>query len=443
MGMINRYAKETMAALWAELRKKRGWHTVEVAVLGAREKLEEIPAGVRDMVAALMITPEILAQADEIEAKTDHDLIAFVLAVTEQLVSEAKPWYHDGLTSFDDEDTALAILMGEALDIIEDSLKRLAGILRRRANEHRKTVMVARTHNIHAKPYSFGLKLLNWLDLIEFHIAQIQDAKFVVKQGKLSGAVGTYTLDPQVEDLACADLGLQPARISTQVISRHVHLHYAKTLVAIANSLDKMAIDIRLLAGTDVGEVTEYKRPGAKGSSAMPGKSFLRNPIKSENVCSLAKLARGYLIPALECQQLWHERTLDNSAAERIWLPDLTIVVHFMLERFSEVIDKLEVFPEVMLANLWKTGGIIFAENVMMALTATGMPRPEAYDKCESLCLKIRRGAFTTEDGLTFRDLVFADEGITSRVEHSVLEQCFDAARSLQHVDTVYARFEL
>jgi adenylosuccinate lyase len=439
--MIDRYTKKAMAELWAELRKKAGWHDVEKAVLSARERLKQIPAGVRDKVAALVITPEILARADEIEVTTDHDLIAFVLAVTEQLVEEAKPWYHDGLTSFDDEDTALAVLMGEALDIIEVSLMRFAEILRRRANEYRKTTMVARTHNIHAKPYCFGQKLLNWLDAIEFHLVQLQGAKIVVKQGKLSGAVGTYTLQPRVEELACAEIGLQHARISTQVISRHVHLHYAMTLVAIANSLDKMATDIRLLAGTDVGEVAEFKRPGAKGSSAMPGKSFLRNPIKSENVCGLAKSARGYLIPAMECQALWHERTLENSAAERIWLPDLTIVVHFMLERFAEVIDKLEVFPKVMMANLWKTGGIIFAENVMMALTAKGMPRPEAYEKCESLCLKVQRGTFTTADGQTFRDLVFGDEEITSRVSLSELEQCFNLERSLQHVDAVYARF--
>jgi adenylosuccinate lyase len=432
-----------MAELFAELRKKQGWHAVETAVLAARQRLAQIPPGVCDKVAALIVTPEILARADEIEETTDHDLLAFVLAVSEQLATEAQPYYHDGLTSFDDEDTALAIIMGEALDAIQVSLERFADILRRRAQEHRQTVMVARTHNIHAKPYVFGLKLLNWLAVVEFHLAQVRAAKGVVKQGKLSGAVGTYTLDPQIEEMACEELGLDASIISTQVISRHVHVYYAMTLAAIANSLDKMAIDIRLLAGTDVGEVAEFKRPGAKGSSAMPGKSFLRNPIKSENVCSLAKLARGYVIPAMECEPLWHERTLDNSAAERVWLPDLTIVTHFMLERFAEVIDKLEVYPRVMMANLWKTGGIIFAENVMMVLTSKGMPRPQAYELCESLCLRLKRETFKTPEGETFRDLAIACEEIRAVVGLEELDQCFRVEYGLRHIDAIYARFGL
>lgn len=441
--MLRRYTKQEMADVWSELRKKGNWHLVESAVLAAREKLGQIPSGTATKVSALVVTEEIMKRADEIEAVNDHDLLAFVLAVTEQLPEEVKPFYHDGLTSFDDEDTGLGLLMVESLNIIIKSLGRLREVLLRRINEQRGTLMVGRTHGIHAKPITFGLKLLNWLQVIEFHMTNLESVKSTVGIGKLSGAVGTFTLDPEVEVLACRELGLSEAAISTQIISRHIHVQYAMALVAVGNSLDKFATDIRLMASTDVSEVAEFKRPGASGSSAMPGKSRLRNPIKSENVCSLAKVVRGYIIPALECEVLWHERTLDNSAAERVYIPDLTIAVHFMIERFCDTIDKLEVYPQQMLVNLNRTGGIIFAEAVMMALTKTAMPRPEAYQLCELLALQVNPGSFVDYRGKTFRDIVYEDVVITERVSIEQLDRCFDPTNSLKNIDQVFARFGL
>ena len=220
-------------------------------------------------------------------------------------------------------------------------------------------------------------------------------------------------------------------------------MRYISALVAVANSLDRFATEIRHLAGTDINEVAEFKRPGAKGSSAMPGKSFLRNPIKSENVCSLARMMRGYLIPAYECEVVWCERTLENSAAERIFLPDATILLDFMIKRFADTLEKLEVFPEHMKRNLQKTGGIIFAQRVMMALTGKGMARDQAYDLLEGICFSVKRGTFQTEDGKTFRDLVAAHPEITANLSLEEIDVCFDPQQSLKHVDTIFKRFDL
>jgi len=416
---------------------------VEVATLRSRERLGEIRSGISETVASIVVTEEILQRADELEAVLDHDLIAFIKAIVEQLLEEAKPYYHGGLTSFDDEDTALAMILLEALDLIVASLKRLEDVLRTLAQKHRWTLMVSRTHNIHAKPYSFGVKVLNWLVKIEFHIKQLETAKAIVGVGKLSGADGTYVLDPEVEEMTCHDLGLEPAKISNQIISRHIHLHYGMVLVAVANSLEKIATDIRLMAGTDVSEVAEFKGKGAKGSSAMPQKTRLRNPNKSENVCGLAKVARGYIIPSLECENLWHERTLDNSSAERVWIPDLTTVVHFMIERLADTLAKLEVYPKQMLANLNRTGGMIYAENVMNALTKKGMDRQVAYDLVEAYCLATEPGSFLTEDGKSFSDLVQESAEVKKLLSAEEIAECFNPLNNLKHIDKMFARFGL
>ena len=441
--MIERYKTLRMREIWTELNQREQWLKVEAAGQRAKETLGLAPEGIHLTILAVRMTKELLRRADEIEMTIDHDLLAWVTAVSEQLDDVARIYFHAGFTSFDIEDTALMLMLQESLDVIYSRLDNLRQVLLVRANQYRNKLQVGRTHNIHAEPISFGLKLLNWVDVIERHLERLIVVRREISVGKFSGAVGTYVLDPQVEELASMYLGLKPARISTQVLSRDLLVHYASVLVGIANSLDRFATEIRHLAGTDVCEVAEFKRPGSKGSSAMPGKSRLRNPIKSENVCSLAKAARGCLLPALECEVLWYERTLDNSGAERIYLPDLTMLVDFMLQRFTDTMEKLEVFPEQMERNLWRTGGIIFAQRVIMALTGKGMARDKAYVLVEGIALQVEFGTFITENGQTFKDLVYKDQTICSMLSAVELDRCFDPKEALRYLDDIFSRFKL
>jgi adenylosuccinate lyase len=331
----------------------------------------------------------------------------------------------------------------ESLKLIMVKMRRLRAVLRKRASEHRYTIGIGRTHNIHGEPITFGFKLLGWLDVIERHMGRLAVLQKEIDVGKFSGAMGVYALDPKVEKLACEFLGLRPAKISTQILSRDFLAHYASTLAAIVNSIDRFATEIRHLAGTDIGEVAEFKKPGARGSSAMPGKSKLRNPIKSENVCGLAKVARGHLVTAFECEIVWGERTIDNSSPERIYLPDLTILTDFVLKRFTQTLEKLEVYPEQMMRNLWKTGGIVFAQRVMLKLVEKGMARDEAYALLEGLALKVEHGTFETQDGEMFTSLVYKNFEIYKLLTREELDKCFDPVESLKHIDTIFARFGL
>ena len=445
--MIPRYTTEEMGAVWSELAKKHLWFRVEWAVLKAKEKLGLIPKGISELAGDIKIDQEILNRADELERISDHDLIAFIRAVTERITAAGeahvriKPYLHSGLTSYDIEDTALAIQMRESLSILSKGLNDLRSALKRQALAHRGTVMIGRTHGIHAEPITFGLKLLNWLDVIERHIIRLRSLDDVVAVGKISGAVGAFVLDPKIEEETCKILGLTPARSSTQVISRDIHVQYVGALVGIANSLDRFAVNIRRMAGTDFGEVAEHKRPGAKGSSAMPGKSRLRNPIKSENISALARIMRGFLISAAECEILWDERSLDNSAAERISLPDASILLDFMLKRFIAIMESLEVYPEQMAANLRKTGGIVFAQRVMLALAETGIARDEAYDLVEGIAMMVECGTFVDSEGRTFEQLVRQSPDITTRLSSDQIDRCFDPQQSLKYVDRIYDRF--
>ena len=441
--MIGRYTLWEMGSLWTDLHKKRMWFKVELAALRAKEQRGDAPKGVYESAKQIRITRKILKRADEIEKKNDHDLIAFVLAVTELLDESAKRYFHSGLTSFDIEDTALSLILADCLKLLTEKLERLKQVLLRRADEHRDTLQIGRTHFIHAEPITFGFKLLGWVEVIERHLERIKSVQEEVRIGKFSGAVGTYVLDPKIEELACGYLGLKPVKISTQILSRDLLAHYSATLVGIANSLDRFATEIRHLASTDIGEVAEFKKPGSKGSSAMPGKSMLRNPIKRENVCGLARVSRGYLIPAFECEIVWGERTLENSSAERVYLPDLNIILDFMLQRFTDTMEKLEVFPEQMKQNLWRTGGIVFAQRIMMELTEKGMARDKAYDLLEKLALSVDRGTFKTAEGEPFIDLVYHNETITSLLAPHQINECFDPKSTLQYIDYVFEKFGL
>lgn len=441
--MIERYTLPEMGRLWEELHKKKRWFRVELAALWAKEQRGDVPAGVYESSKLIRITRRVLKRADEIEKETDHDFIAFVLAVTELLDELSQRYFHVGLTSFDTEDTALALILRDCLKIITQKLEHLKEVLLGRASEHRSTLQMGRTHFIHAEPITFGFKLLGWVEVIEGHLSRIEHLSQEVSVGKFSGAVGTYVLDPEIERLACEHLGLRPAKISTQIISRDLLAHYSATLVGVANSLDRFATEIRHLAGTDIGEVAEFKRIGSKGSSAMPGKSLLRNPIKSENVCGLARISRGYLIPAFECEVVWGERTLENSAAERIYLPNLAIVLDFMLQRFADTMEKLEVFPGQMERNVWRTGGIVFSQRVMMKLTEKGMARKEAYDLLEGIALSVKRETFKTDEGQSFRELVYQNPIIQRLLSRREIDECFDPQITLQHIDQIFARFGL
>lgn len=442
--MIDRYTLPEMGRLWTDLHKKKAWFMVELAALYAKEQIGDAPKGVYDLSKKrVKITLKLLRRADEIEKINDHDLNAFVQAVSELLDDFVKLYFHVGLTSFDIEDTALVLILRECLDLIIQKIERLKRVLLIRVNEHRHTLQIGRTHFIHAEPITFGLKLLGWVDVLERHIKRLKETKEEISIGKFSGAVGTYALSPRIEELACDHLGLRPAKISTQILSRDMFVRYASTLVGVANSLDRFATEIRHLAGTDIGEVAEFKKPGSQGSSAMPGKSMLRNPIKDESICGLAKVSRGYLIPALECEIVWNERTLDNSSAERIYIPDLTIVLDFMLQRFADTMEKLEVFPEQMTRNIWRTGGIVFAQRVMMKLAEKGMPRPDAYNLLEKTALSVQRGDFKTKEGLSFMDLVYQDPIVGKRLSKEELDECFDPQAALKNIDQIFVRFGL
>ncbi|MFH0969638.1 MAG: adenylosuccinate lyase [Patescibacteria group bacterium] len=439
--MIERYTRKPMGELWEELKKKTYWHNVEVAILMARTRRENIPAIVYKNAQRIVITSEILQRADELEALGDHDMIAFILAVSELLDESTKIYYHTGVTSFDIEDTALAMLLVEAMDILIEQVKRLRTVVFHRALEHKHTIMIGRTHFIHAEPITFGLKLINWVDVLDRHLARMRSAREEIRVGKISGAVGKYSLNPEIERIACKLLGLKPAKISNQVISRDLLVRYISCLVGVSNSLDRFATEIRHLAGTDLSEVAEYKKDTAKGSSAMPGKSFLRNPIKSENTCGLAKAMRGYLVMANEDENLWCERSLDNSALERIFIPDSTTLLDFMLDRFSTVMEKLEVFPEQMNRNLWKTGGIVFAQQLMIALTKKAMPRDIAYDLLEGLAKSVQRGIFVNAKDESFRDLVKSHPEISNLLSTTEIEECFNPEMNLKYVDEIFERF--
>lgn len=439
--MIERYTTKEMGKIWTDLFKKKCWFKVELAGLWAKEQLGMVPAGTYDSARRKRVTERTLVIADELEKTNDHDLIAFVMAVTKKLIGWAKIHFHAGFTSYDIEDTALALQLVQSLKLIMAKLRRLRAVIRKRASEHRYTIEIGRTHYIHAEPITFGIKLLGWLDVVERHIRRLSDLQEEISVGKFSGAVGVYVLDPKVEELACSFLGLRPAKISTQILSRDILVRYASTLVAVANSIDRFATEIRHLAGTDTGEVAEYKKPGAKGSSAMPGKSMLGNPIKSENVCGLVNVIRGYLFAALQCEIVWNERTLQNSSAERVYLPDLTILVDFVLKRFTQTLEKLVIYPEQMMRNLWKTGGIVFAQRVMLKLVEKGMARHEAYALIEGLALKVEHGTFETKNGEAFTTLVYKNLEIFNLLSREELDKCFDPMESLKYIDKIFARF--
>lgn len=427
--MIERYTLPEMGRIWAPENKFRKWLEVEVYACEAQAQLGNIP-------------PEALKQIreradfdvqriDEIEAVTRHDVIAFLTAVAEK-VGDASKYIHMGMTSSDVLDTALAVQMREAADIIMAKLQRLREVLVRQAREHKFTLMVGRTHGIHAEPVTFGLKMALWVAEVDRCIRRLEQAKEVISVGKISGAVGTFAnIDPRVEEYVCAKLGLKPAPVSTQIIQRDRHADYMTTLALIASSLDKFATEIRNLQRTDILEAEEMFAKGQKGSSAMPHK---KNPLTAERVAGLARVVRGNALAAMEDVALWHERDLTHSSVERVIIPDSTILLDYMLAKFIDVMDNLLVYPEHMRENLDTTLGLVFSQQVMLALVEKGILRETAYAWVQRNALHAWRAR------IPFKELVLKDQEVMGYLTPVEVEDLFDYNYHLKHVDYIFKR---
>jgi len=430
--MIDRYTHPEMGNIWTLENEFRTMLKVEILACEAMNKLGIVPD---DALKDIQTKSDFrLDRIKEIEAVTNHDVIAFLTNVAEY-VGDASKYIHKGLTSSDVKDTALCYMSVQSANLIMRHLENFHAILRRRAAEFKHTVMIGRTHGIHAEPMTFGMKFLLWSAEIERNIERLKQAREMMAVGKLSGAVGTYSnIDPFVEKYVCEKLGLTPVRLATQVIQRDRHAHYMTTLAIIGSSLDKMATEIRNLQRTDIREAEEYFAPGQKGSSAMPHK---RNPITCEKVSGMARLLRGYAVAALEDVTLWHERDISHSSVERVILPDATIALDHMLRKFTNIIDKLLVYPDAMIANMNKTGGLIFSQNLLIALVTKGVLREDAYKWVQ------RNAMARWLEGADFKTNVEADPDIKKYLTEEEVEHCFDPKPMLRHVDEIFARFGL
>ena len=430
--MIGRYTYPEMGKIWTDENEFRTMLQVEIYASEAMTELGLVP---KEALADIQQKADFrLERVREIEKVTHHDILAFLTNVGEY-VGDASKYIHMGMTSSDVKDTALAVMMGQAVDILLADLERFAQVLKRRAKEHKHTVMIGRTHGIHAEPMTLGLKFALWMDETHRNIERLKRAKEAVTVGKLSGAVGTYSnIDPYVEEYVCKKLGIKAAKLATQVIQRDRHAELMTTIAVIGSSLDKFATEVRNLQRTDIREAEEYFSPGQKGSSAMPHK---RNPITCERVAGLARLLRGNAQAALENVALWHERDISHSSVERVILPDSTITLDYMLRKFTDIVDKLLVYPEAMLANMNKTGGLIFSQRVMLALVNKGVMREDAYRWVQ------RNAMARWLEGADFRTNVKKDEDIQKYLTPEDIDACFDPAYMLRNIDIIMARFGL
>lgn len=430
--MIERYTNEAMGRIWTEENKYQAWLEVEILASEAWAELGEIPVEDTKKIreAATFDVSRIL----EIEKETRHDVVAFTRAVSESLGDERK-WVHYGLTSTDVVDTAYGYLLKQANDIIRQDLLEFLEVIKEKALEHKYTVMMGRTHGVHAEPTTFGLKLGLWYAEMKRNIERFEHAAKGVEAGKISGAVGTFAnTPPAVEAYVCEHLGIRAQDISTQVLPRDLHAEYMSSLALIATSIEKFATEIRGLQKSETREVEEFFAKGQKGSSAMPHK---RNPIGSENMSGLARVIRGYMVTAYENVSLWHERDISHSSAERIIIPDSTILVDYMLKRFSKIVKELTVFPENMLRNMSATFGLIYSQRVLLKLIDAGMSREEAYDLVQPKTAK------SWDEQISFRPLLEVDEKIMSTLDSGALDDAFDYNYHLKEVDTLFKRIGL
>ena len=427
--MIDRYTRPEMGAIWTEQNKYQAWLEVEILACEAWAEIGDIP---KEDVAKIRENASFdVNRIYEIEQETRHDVVAFTRAVSETLGEERK-WVHYGLTSTDVVDTALSYLIKQANDILRKDLHKFIDIIKAKALEHKYTVMMGRTHGVHAEPTTFGLKLALWYQEMLRNLERFEAAAKIIETGKMSGAVGTYAnINPKVEAYVCEHLGLAAAPISTQTLQRDRHAQYMSTLALIATSIEKFATEIRGLQKSETREVEEAFGKGQKGSSAMPHK---RNPIGSENMTGMARVIRGYMMTAYENVSLWHERDISHSSAERVIIPDATIALNYMLNRFGNIVQNLTVFPENMKRNMDRTFGLIYSQRILLALIDKGLVREEAYDTVQPLTAR------AWDEQTQFRPLVEANEKITTLLSKEELDDCFNYNYHIQRVDEIFER---
>jgi adenylosuccinate lyase len=427
--MIDRYTLPEMGALWSAETRFQKWLDVEIAVCEVHAEMGVIP---RDALEQIKSRAKFsVSRINEIEKTTDHDVIAFTTNLAES-IGEASRFVHYGLTSSDVVDTANALLLRDACDILSKKIDALLEVLKRRAFEFKNTPQIGRTHGIHAEPTSFGLTFALWYDEMRRNQQRLARARVTVAVGKISGAVGAFAhLDPEVEEKVCARLGLKAALVSTQIIQRDNYAEYLCTVAIIAASLEKFALQIRHWQRTEVREAQEKFKAGQKGSSAMPHK---RNPILSERICGMARTLRANSVVGLENVALWHERDISHSSAERVVLPDSSIATDYILQKMASLIDGLVVYPERMLENLNLTRGSIFSGQLLLALTQAGASREDAYEWVQRNALK------AWDEGQDLKSLVSADKEITSRISADAIDRVFSLDTYLRNVDKVFAR---
>ncbi len=427
--MIARYSRPEMARLWSQDAKYEAWLRVELAVCEVYAKRGIVPAEALGRIKAAARVSA--SRIDEIEATTRHDLIAFLTNLEESIGADSR-YVHIGMTSSDVVDTAQALQMVAASDLLLAGLERFREVLRGLAVRHKGTLCVGRTHGIHAEPMVFGLKAALWFTEAGRNLQRLRRAREAVGVGKISGAVGTFAhIDPEVEEEACRLLGLEAAPVSTQIVQRDRHAELCSTLAIIAASLEKVATEIRSLQRTEILEAEEPFTEGQKGSSAMPHK---RNPAGCEQVCGLARLVRTNSLAALEDVALWHERDISHSSVERVILPDSTLLVDYMLHQMTRIVEGLQVYPERMRENMERSFGLMFSQRVLLRLAETGLPRQQAYEIVQRNAMRAWR------ERTPFRAVLAADPEVTARLSAADLEACFDPAWYLRNVDAMYKR---
>ncbi|MCY1616172.1 adenylosuccinate lyase [Staphylococcus pettenkoferi] len=427
--MIERYSREEMSRIWTDQNRYEAWLEVEILACEAWSKLGYIP---KEDVEKIRQNAKVdVDRAKEIEEQTRHDVVAFTRQVSETLGEERK-WVHYGLTSTDVVDTALSYVVKQANDIIEKDLERFIEVLAEKAKKYKYTLMMGRTHGVHAEPTTFGVKMALWYAEMKRNFERFKRVREEIEVGKMSGAVGTFAnIPPEIEAHVCKELGLDCAPVSTQTLQRDRHAYYIATLSLINTSLEKFAVEVRNLQKTETREVEEAFAKGQKGSSAMPHK---RNPVGSENITGISRVIRGYITTAYENVPLWHERDISHSSAERVMLPDVTIALDYALNRFTNIIDRLTVYEDNMKENINKTFGLVFSQRVLLALINKGMVREEAYDTVQPKAME------SWQTKTPFRELVEQDSKITDLLSKEDLDECFNPEHHLNQVDTIFQR---
>ncbi|NPA61898.1 MAG: adenylosuccinate lyase [Epsilonproteobacteria bacterium] len=439
--MVERYAREEMASKWTMEAKYQAWLDVEKAVVKAWNKLGLIPD--EDAKKIIENAKFSVERIDEIEKVTRHDLIAFTTSIAESLGEESR-WFHYGMTSSDTVDTAVALQIRDSLKLIIEDVKMVMESVKKRAFEHKMTLMVGRSHGIHGEPITFGLVLAVWYDELKRHLKNLEESLEVISVGQISGAMGNFAHAPlELEEIACEELGLKPAPVSNQVIQRDRYARVATALALLASSIEKFAVQVRHWQRTEVYEAEEFFAKGQKGSSAMPHK---RNPILTENITGLARIIRAYSIPAMENVALWHERDISHSSTERFWLPDAFITTDFMLHRFNGVVAKLTVMPENMIKNLNLTGGLVFSQRVLLELPKAGVSREDAYKIVQRNAMRVwedlQKGKPTVNENgdSLYLEYLLKDDELGKSLNEAQIRECFNYDYYTKNVDKIFKR---